>query len=240
MIHLIIGRREQGKTTLALYMALKVKQLLAFDPRGLMERPNALRVRTAGALESKGVPALLDDEITECIYTPSEDDIQRAFMRFCNQVKWWVANHPKRPLAVLVDEVSFVNLNEPAFQWVLRCSKREVMQIFLTCHRPADIPTAVRAIADFWCLFQCRQEHDLGVIEERCSKTVVAAVGRLNAREFIMWDDERAQSKRFSDAQAWFVPLQISPGAQTPRPADPLADIAANDLGVFDTGKLPI
>lgn len=233
MIHLVIGRRERGKTTLAYYMAAKVSQRLIFDPRGLIERAGSVRLKSAADLEGKGIPALVDNEVSEIVYAPMEDDIQGAFRRFCMQVKWWVLNHPTRPLAVLVDEVSFVNLEEPAFQWITRCSKRDVLQIFLTGHRPADVPTSVRAIADYWLLFQCRQEHDLDVIESRCTRGTVQAVQRLNAREFVMWDDEHARFQIYKEARAWFVPLSTGL-ARRVSVADPL-DIAPAPV---DDGKL--
>jgi hypothetical protein len=216
MIVLCIGRRERGKTTLAYYQASKVKRLFVFDPRGMIQRPGSARVKRAAELRDVAFPALMDNEIREVIYQPQEDDIQAAFATFSRLAKRWITELPDEPLAVMVDEISFVNLNEPAFQWVLKCCASDRVHIFLTCHRPADVPVNVRSIADRWCLFQCRQEHDMTVIEERCSPEVAQAVRRVEGHQFVMWDDAKAEVRIFRDSEKWHVKLKDGRTVQAP------------------------
>src|SRR5688572_9700551 len=107
MIYLSIGRREMGKTTLATWMALRAPQQLIFDPRGLIRPPGATVVTTGRDLET-AVDDLLDNHTNCVVYTPT-GKIQTAFDLFAREVKQWVTTNPHRPLAVVVDELGFVN-----------------------------------------------------------------------------------------------------------------------------------
>jgi len=208
MIHLVIGRRRRGKTTLAYYMASRCPQLVVFDPRGMIRAKADAGVATTKSTFKAGFEQLQAGDLRELIYTPADEDFQKAFQYFCRCIKAWIIGEPNRPLAVVVDELAFVNASEPAFLWMLRCSQPEVFHIFVTCHRPKDVTVDMRAIADRWFLFQCRQEHDLSVIEDRCTPAVAAAVTRLEGREFVMWDDDKAEMKTFKHAEPWRVELK--------------------------------
>lgn len=230
MVILNIGRRKRGKTTLAYYQALKVPQRFIFDPRAMIQRPGSVRVHSKSVLRERAFPALQEGEITELVYQPHDDDIQGAFAAFSKLAKEWITTTPEKPLAIMVDETSFVNLREPAFEWVLKCCESDRIHILLTCHRPADLPVGVRAIADRWCLFQTRQPHDLEVIEERCSPEVARAVQRIEGHTFVVWDDAHASAEVFTNAGAWHIRLkEDAPGAPAavvlteldPKPATP-------------------
>lgn len=207
MIYLIPGRRENGKTTLAYYMASKFDSRLIFDPRGLLGGAGSLQVRGDADL-TDAVDELFFLQQSEVIYAPAGDDLERAFMAFSLELKRWVLDQPRgRRLAVVVDEASFVPLMNGAFQWVLRCAPRTSVHLFVTTHRPVDIPVLVRAIADHWLIFPVRQEHDLRVIAERCSPDTADIAATLAPREFVHWDDERAQLATCRTPATWYRPL---------------------------------
>lgn len=233
MIVLCIGRRERGKTTLAYYQASKVARRFVFDPRGMIQRPGSVRVKRAAELRDMAFPALMEGEINEVVYQPQEDDIQAAFAMFSRLAKKWITEQPETPLAVMVDEISFINLNEPAFQWVLKCCASDRVHIFLTCHRPADVPVNVRSIADRWCLFQCRQEHDMSVIEERCSAEVANAVRRVEGHEFVLWDDARGECRIYRQSEPWHVKLKDGRTAGAPVSMDELPGERPGRAGVL-------
>ncbi|MGH9373373.1 MAG: hypothetical protein ACRD15_17775 [Vicinamibacterales bacterium] len=206
MIDLVIGRREQGKTTLAVYMASKVPARMIFDPRGMIRRPGAVIVHTAEDLRS-AMDALAEGEIAEVVYAPHEDDLEEAFRAFSEELRLWIIERPRQKLAALVDEISFVSLDVPAFEWACKCSLRDRIHIIMTCHRPADVPVPVRTIADTWMLFPCRQEHDLDTIKRRCSPAVADKVAKLHDRQFVVWDDTNASSRVYDDPSGWFLRL---------------------------------
>jgi hypothetical protein len=212
VIRVVVGRREVGKTTLALYMARQIRRRAIFDPRGLI-RPATGKAYVVTTVPNfrQSFAELVDGDIAELIFTPA-GSLPAAFDAFADEVRQFVDDMPAQPLAVLVDECSFVSSEieekEHPFQWVLRCSRREVVQVIVTCHRPVDVPISLRAIADQWLLFAVRQEHDLRVVRERCSSAVADAVQTLPPRHFVEWDDSVGRARRFSFPETWYVPLR--------------------------------
>lgn len=233
MLNAVLGRRERGKTTLSYYMVSRVERRMVFDPRGRVQRTGGLIVRTIGELDD-AMARLMEGEIREVIYKPSDDDLQMAFRRFAYHAKQWVLEEPTPPLGVMVDEISFVDLEEPAFQWLLKCSPGETVHVFLTGHRPADIPTNVRSITNRWFLFHCRQEHDLDVIRKRCSPEVADCVMHLEGRECILWDDERARMVRYTDERSWFVDIAPKGYATGNIDVDGGVEVVSARRGLFD------
>lgn len=246
MIWLIIGRRTRGKTTLAYYMARKAAARLIFDPRGMIggTGPRTLRVERVIDLRDKAVPALQDGELDEVIYAPQDDDLTRPFLVFAEMLKMWIIETPRRPLAVLIDELSFVEQSrrDPAvLRRVLRSCDPAIFDVFITCHRPADIPTNTRGIADYWVLFHCTQEHDLEVIRDRCNAATAAQVQNLKGRSFVVWDDAKSTIQTFPESgqSAWHVPLRA--GSEQPRSeGQSSANLSGLEQKPVDTGKLPL
>jgi hypothetical protein len=113
------------------------------------------------------------------------------------------------PLGIVIDEASFYELHRPGFQWLVKCTPRDRVHILITAHRPSDIPTSVRAIADHWCIFATRQEHDLKTIYERTgSLRVRADVLKLRDRAYLHWDDSRGLSRVCDRPADWYTALR--------------------------------
>jgi len=210
MIILDIGRRGQGKTTLALYLARKSTRRFVFDPRGLVEQTPGIRLKTSSpTLISQGVDQVVDGDVPELILTPTLEP-QKAFNALLNELYEWLKRDPKASFALVVDELRFLpDLETDQFEWLLRCSQPDRVHVILTCHRPADIPVNIRAIADQWLIFRVTQEHDLKVISER-SERAAKAVRYLEKREFVAWDDATGEFKVFRRPDQWFVPLGVT------------------------------
>ena len=210
MIILDIGRRGQGKTTLALYLARKSARRFVFDPRGLVEQTPGDRLKTSSpTLIAQGVDRVVEGQIPELVITPILEP-QTAFNALINELYEWLKRDPKASFALVIDELRFLpDLETPQFEWLLRCSQPDRVHVILTCHRPADIPVNVRAIADQWLIFRVTQEHDLKVIAER-SQRAAAAARHLNKREFVAWDDASGEFKVFRRPDQWFVPLGVT------------------------------
>jgi len=208
MIYLIVGRREQGKTTLGLWMLRRGSAARAiFDPRGLITPWLGGEVVDTADDLPLAFQMLNQRQLTEVVYRPV-DDVSVAFRDFSRELAEWVRQDRTRGLRVLVDEAGFVQLATTDFLWLLRCSQRDRVDVFITAHRPADIPTDVRAIADHWLLFPIRQEHDLRVVSERCGSEVAARVETLPAHHCVHWDDSRSAWDVLADPTAWYLDLQ--------------------------------
>lgn len=222
-IRLVVGRKEHGKTTLAYYMARKFARLACFDPRGLIRRPGALVARTvdscSGGFDSLAQPGA--GGYIELAYTPDEDFRREAFPHFAREVRRWVYERRALPLAVLVDEITFVDVAGDDFDQAIKACDAGVHHFFLTCHRPIDVPTNVRALADFWYLFAIHQEHDLEVIRARCSPEAAEAVRRLSGRSVVGWD-HLSGVRTYENPAAWYVNLAPDVMLVPPVELDPI------------------
>lgn len=197
MIYLDLGRREMGKTTLALSLVRRCPSRVLFDPRCQF----ALGGLTAATYDdvAAGFDRLADhaapDHVDEFVVAPVHDP-QTVLVGVMRETRHWVA-HSRAPLAVLLDEVTFVDLMaSPDFIYLLRASPRQQLHIILTAHRPKDIDVNIRAIADEWLMFRTVQRHDLDAIEERCGEEAVALLPTLAPYEYLQWDDARGKLHR--------------------------------------------
>ena len=101
--------------------------------------------------------------------------------------------------AALIDDLK-------AWSYVFRGSPRMRTTIVLTTHRPQDLPTHLRAVADVWCLFRTTQEHDLKVIEARCGADVARLVQDLKPYHFVSWNDAKGVLREHHTPETWFTP----------------------------------
>lgn len=219
MIYLNIGRRERGKTTLGYYMARKIRKRIIIDARQMIQRIDVVRITRADDLRPALLELISDDAVSEIVYQPQDDDLEVAFEAWTAATKERIVLSPHIPFSVMVDEVSFYKLETARFQWLAKCTPRDMVHIVLTAHRPADVPTSIRAIADHWCLFSTTQEHDLKVIEQRSgSLRVVNAIKRLQGRSYVHWDDARGEMAVCDDPKIWYVSLRSAePSITVPR-----------------------
>lgn len=208
MIYLLIGRRERGKTTLAYYMSRKLRKRVIIDARQMIQRVDVEIVNRAEDLPAALNEMVNDPALNEIVYQPQDDDLDQAFDKWTTAVKERLVSSPRMPIALMIDEASFYNLESTRFQWIAKCTYREMVHIIITAHRPADIPTSIRAIADHWCIFSTTQEHDLKVIEQRTgSVRPVNAVRRLTGRNYVHWDDAKGNVAVCEDPKAWYVSM---------------------------------
>lgn len=210
MIHLGIGRRQLGKTTLMYSMALKVPARIILDPRGMIHTPSTFRVYDEAAF-MRAIDLLHQDAsgVREIVWTP-RGELASALDTASTEVTRWWETYPDRRLMFVVDEARFFHnlaMSQP-FDYVLRASPQTQIDVAITAHRPKDIPTDIRAISDFWYLFKHTQDHDLTVIEERCGVSVRDAVAKLDRYQFISWDDGTATATAYRQPGAWYVSLQ--------------------------------
>ena len=202
MISLIIGRRTRGKSTLGYVVALQKPMRVIFDPRRQFHTTDDIIPAPFNLYEMMG-------ERSEIIIQPM-DKIEGSFELTCSEIFDFVEENPGEQIAFLVDEVRFLdtpNIEYPSFDKLIRFTNPKQIDIILTCHRPVDISTDIRAIADFWCIFQTTQEHDLQIIRQRCGESCAEAVRNLKDKEFLLWDDGEGKFSIRTNPTAWFIPI---------------------------------
>lgn len=218
------GKRFNGKTTLARYMASKAQFRVIFDPtpnRGSFPRrphqsyattpatARAAILETLGAIDASAPDYLVNEiPIDEVLIAP-RTALDETFFETCLAVDEWMNRERDTldppGLAFLVDEVTEVSgraMPEP-FDTLARCGDFELFHLIVTTHNPQDVPARLRSIVNFWCLFQTTDSNALEVIRERCGDDVADEVRMLQAREYILFDDGRRTWDTRRDASRW-------------------------------------
>jgi hypothetical protein len=128
----------------------------------------------------------------------------------CRQIYLWIRENPHEKLCLLVDEARFVKEPEKIrwFDYIVRCTKRDMVTVEMTCHGVVDISPNLRRIADLWILFQLTQGADIDTVRERCGDDVAEAVRHLKPYEYIVWDDSLHRWKRHTEPHRWYVSLE--------------------------------
>jgi hypothetical protein len=223
VIYVIIGRRELGKTTLARYLGHARTPRLTIDPRAQWPVPsNAGDPGEAdddapGVFDAVNPEHVLEDleEGRDVLIQP--DDLDGAIAALAWPARRYITERPSRQLTVTFDEAGlYTNPLKQHWSWMMRCSPRDRTTIILTAHRPADVATDIRALADIWCIFRTTQEHDLDAIEDRCGAEVRALVQTLKPYEFVSWNDAKAEMQHHKNPQSWYTP------AAAPLQGDPI------------------
>lgn len=222
MIHIAVGRRKRGKTTLSMYLARRSPSRVVFDPRGLVGC--VTRYQTIDDIDRGFWTLTPGDDTTpapEIVITPL-DDVEQSFTYVSQHVRNVVREQPDRALTFLVDEVRFVKLQNKAFDWILRCADPGHVHVVLTCHRLVDVHPDIRGIADHFLLFQTTESNDLKLIDDQFGEDVRRRVERLDLHQFVQYDASAGETYECLDPSSWYVPL-AKPGAVSS--AEPLAEM---------------
>ena len=202
-IYILVGRRQLGKSTLARYMAHAKTPRIFIDPRAQWKAPRIYRREQA--------EEMLEDleNGVDLVVQPAEK--QPTIDAMASVASLWLSeeivpdgHEPQRQLSVVLDEAGTYDLD--AWDWFFRTCDPKRTTIVLTAHRPQDIETTVRAIADYWCIFRTTQTHDLKAIEDRTSELVVLEVQALKPFEFVQWNDALGEMEVNRNPAAWKEP----------------------------------
>ena len=206
MITAIIGFTGQGKSTLAYKVAMRSPTRLIFDPRGQFET-------TADVLpDADGLYELLDERYEVIVRPGRGSEVEENFDATCRVVADWIEDNPHEQICLLVDEARLVGLESKStslhFDWIVRSAREgSPIDVVLTCHRPVDLSTNLRAIANRLVFFRVMLPNDLGQIEDQCGPMVAEQVKNLLDKQFITWNNSRQQWRKVTDTSSWFVRL---------------------------------
>ena len=205
MLDLVIGRRELGKTTLAVSLCRHFSTRVIFDPRHMINTTSDI----LGDGQVEGVLYEMLDTRAEIIIRPSFDR-EGTFAAMCAEIYSWLKDNPEESFCLLVDEARFVQTPEenPHFDFIVRCTPRSHCTVIMTCHGIVDISPDLRRVADYLILFRLTMESDLTRIRERCGDTVAEQVQSLNPYEYIVWNDANATWAIHREKQKWYVSLE--------------------------------
>jgi hypothetical protein len=200
MLDLITGRRELGKTTLAVHLSRHSATRVIFDPRHMIEVGGLVLTDDSVDMLYKML-----DVHSEVIIRPFNKE--RVFEETCRQIYNWLSDNPGEPFCFLLDEARFIKAPEDNlhFDFIVRCTPRSSTTVIITCHGIVDVSTDLRRIADYWILFRLTLEADVDRVRERCGDAVAEEVTKLQPFEYIVWNDANATWSKHTDRTKWFV-----------------------------------
>jgi hypothetical protein len=213
MVTVIIGFTGMGKSTLAYYISRRDATRVIFDPRGQFHTTDDV-IPDAAALYD-----LLDNRY-EIIVRPGRGlSVEESFDATCRIVADWIEDNPHEDICLLVDEGRLVGLDSKTvslhFDWIVRSAREgSPIDVIITCHRPVDVSTNIRAIANRLILFRVMLPNDLAAIEEQCGEEVALEVKKLLDREFITWNNSRQQWRKISDSTSWNISIESVVGSR--------------------------
>jgi hypothetical protein len=207
MITVIIGFTGQGKSTLASFLAKCSTTRLIFDPR--------LQFHTTSDVlpNEQGLTELLNDRYEVIVQPGRGVAVEEDFDQVCRVLADWIEDNPGEDVCLLVDEGRLVGLDSKNvslnFDWILRSAREgSPISVIITCHRPVDVSTNIRAIANRLVFFRVMLPGDLDAIEAQCGPEVENEVKKLLDRQFITWNNSRQQWRKITDSDSWKTNLE--------------------------------
>lgn len=210
MITVIIGFTGQGKSTLAAYVAARSETRVIFDPR------SQFRTTDDVIPDASDLYELLDDRYEVIIQSGRSKELSEAFDETCAEVANWIEDNPRNSICLLVDEGRLCGLDNKGvslnFDWILRSAREgSPIDIIITCHRPVDVSTNIRAIANRLVFFRVMLPNDMAIIEDQCGPQVAAEVNGLLDKQYIVWNNSRQQWRKVTDPSTWYVKISEVP-----------------------------
>jgi len=201
MLAVIIGRRRQGKSTLALALAIDKQQTtIIYDPNDqygnipVIEDVEAWM--EAATLESVG----------RIIATDPIADFERLTETLDGGVWEW------SDYTLIVDECSMLMTPgkvHPAMERYARTSPKDVHMI-LTTHRIVDVNVLFRALATDWFVFQCFLDLDVEYLTDQFGAQFAAECQSLDlyhVNHYWLEAGGVPQSRVWTDPKLWHVDI---------------------------------
>lgn len=173
MLAVVIGRRRQGKSTLALALAkAKSQTTIIFDPND--------QYRAIPAVGVDELPAWLAesdaDSIVRIVPAPPIEETWAQLADTLDGGKWEWADY-----TLVLDEVSMLmtpqSLDDRLERFARTCPAD--VHMILTTHRPRDVHALFRALATDWFVFQTTIDIDLKTLRDNFGEELAQAVPKL-------------------------------------------------------------
>ena len=209
MNDLIYGTRKQGKSTLAIALAVNAhERTLIFDPRGtfpvfqsypIEEIPSRLASHEPGTIQITRVGPYDTDEVSE------------AFEEF-TRVAW-----QEEDISVIVDESHMLqgsnSLDPNLDRWNRQSSSN--VEVIQTTHRIVDAHPDSRYHADNVFFFHAYLTRELKTVGESFGGDVASALPLLKRHQLIHWHRSPGGFPvwiKWEDPSVWYVELENNNG----------------------------
>jgi hypothetical protein len=171
MLSVIIGRRRQGKSTLALALAkAQDKTVIVFDPNNQYRALPVISDLSAWIEESES------DSIGRIVPQPPVEDAWREIAEILDGGRWEWADY-----VLILDECSMLmspHWVDETLERFARTAPKDV-DVILTTHRARDIHPLFRALSTDWFVFQTNIALDVDVLRKNFTAELADVVQSL-------------------------------------------------------------
>jgi hypothetical protein len=219
---IFIGRRAQGKSTLALYVAERVQGKIGahiipiFDPKRTFKCvPHTNNADVFGQmLLTPGPRAIAYQPFASTGDMEQKDNVWDEFSVFCDSLgieKHLGDESPSRPdlgpVVLLVDEAWFLQSGVVVHPWLeklVRLADYKTFFLFQMAHRPGDISPRVRAQADEFFYFRQWLPGDIDIVEDMSGADVAEAVSQLPDHHVIRFEVATGFWELWANPANWY------------------------------------
>jgi hypothetical protein len=239
----IVGRREEGKTTLAKFVCRRYKAKIFWDPRAMIGcEPNGVIVCSADDLEIaieegdwRGGPI---------VYRPESGDVEGEFAEVCGVL--FPPKFTRGGFAFLIDEAGDLQNAHGVSPDLKRVIKQhptfppqESVMVVQTNHRLAEYNNSCKALLDELYIFQTTLPGDLKTLEEHTGMPeIIPIVKTLPHHHCVRYlygrqSSGRAQYEIWDDPTYWYEPLKGGAPCNVPAKRDSLFSNQSTEKSVL-------
>jgi hypothetical protein len=213
----ILGRKYQGKSTLAIYLGREIRKkthaykLLVFDPKWQIRLfPHTTSIAQFKALlhddEGEGITYFAGSEFNE-----ERDDAEQVrddFSHFCQAIN--IESHlrrpPERPLILILDEIYYLTKGSvhPWLARIIRLATEGKIYVILAGHRPQDLHPDIRGKGDDFYFFVESDYTDLNVVSEIAGDNAKEIVEHLPRHHIYRYQVEGQKSEIWDEPEKWY------------------------------------
>lgn len=206
MFALVIGKREQGKSTLSLKLALEWSpRVIIFDPRRQFNRGYV----TSNLEEFS---TLIDDANDVVVYQPlSESDDEEAIGIINEAYARGFYSNPQARFVLLIDESQDLAKSGPAMPALSRYARKtktDTAALILNFHRPADVHPIFKSLPTDMFIFRQTLFNDLEWLRLNAGEEIAEKVRTLPNHVFIHLQVDHDRWRVVDDPASWYIPLE--------------------------------
>lgn len=229
----VIGQKYEGKSTLALVLACRIRyhakafRIPVFDPKWAFRNSTPIidghSIRLAHTEDIAEFSELMFNDYPEedspdvVCFRPGLDfddneSIAREFTSFCESIELenLLRNPPERPIVILVDEASYLQDGRYTHPWLAntnRLAVKDKLYMLQAVHAPKEISPKIRREMDEFYFFRQNEPVDLDAITERCGVECAEIVSRLPLHHVLKFDAKTRTYELLDHPEKWFTEI---------------------------------
>lgn len=228
-----IGRKYEGKTTLAVFLACRIMdrtnsyKVWMFDPKWSVRNPAP---RVGGKtrkfeftddigdferiLRSDGDAAIFRPQIS--FDKDDEESTWEDFLHFVEAIRLesLLKHPPERPIVIVVDEAYLLQEGRavhPALAAANKLATEGKIYIIQAAHAPKEIAPKMRRELDELYLFRQDDPVDLDAIHERCGEQCAEIVSSLPLHHVLVFKSRSRSFEVWKHPEGWYSDIGKTP-----------------------------